>query len=219
VRAEKQKNRSKLVYNYSHAVVLLYGPPGSGKTTQAELLADSTGLTYIDAGRFLESIVHDPHRQKSALIKRERKLFDGGKLMTTSFVAGEMKRRIRHLHGNRAGIILSGNPRSHEEALYELPLLEKLYGKRNIHIFSLHVPLADAVARNSRRRVCTVCGRPLLAEYLPKGPVTCCPVCGGKLYHRALDRPAIIRVHGGVPPTHRTHLQVLQNTGPRRAHG
>ncbi len=175
-------------------VVLLYGPPGSGKTTQAELLADSTGLTYIDAGRLLEAIVHDPHRQSSPLIKRERRFFDGGKLVTTSFMIGEFAKRIKHLHGNRAGIILSGNPRSMAEAIREMPLLEKLYGKRNIHIFSLHVPLAEAVARNSRRKVCTVCGRPLLAEYLPKGPIRHCPTCGGKLYRRALDKPAIIRV-------------------------
>lgn len=175
-------------------VVLLYGPPGSGKTTQAELLADSTHLTYIDAGRFLEAIVHDPKLQKNRVVKRERKLFDGGKLMSTSFVVGEMKRHISRLRGSHTGVILSGNPRTQEEAVRLLPVLEKLYGKRNIHIFSLRVPLADAIRRNVRRKVCAVCGRPLLTEYLPRAEFKQCPVCAGKLYRRALDKPAVIKV-------------------------
>jgi adenylate kinase len=173
---------------------MFYGPPGSGKTTQAELLADVTGLIYIDAGRLMEAIVHDPHRQGSAIIKRERRFFDGGKIMTPSFVAREIAKRIAHLHGNRAGVILSGNPRTLGEATHELPMLKKLYGAKNIHVFSLQVPEGEATRRNLRRKVCSVCGRPLLTEYLPDVPFRRCPLCAGPLYRRVLDTSAILKV-------------------------
>lgn len=173
---------------------MLYGPPGSGKTTQAELLSDVTGLIYIDAGRLMESIVHDLHRQKSPLIRREGRFFDGGKIMTPSFVAREIAKRIQHLHDNRASVVLSGNPRTHGEAVLELPLLKRLYGVKNLHVFSLRVPEALATRRNLRRKICSVCGRPLLTEYLPRVPFRRCPLCAGPLYRRVIDTPAVLKV-------------------------
>src|SRR5258708_22322195 len=109
-------------------VVILYGPPGAGKGTQANLLADKLDLIHFDTGKFLESIVHNPKRQKEKLVRRERALFDGGMLMTPSFVTGEVKREAKHIAAADWGLIFSGSPRTMYEAERLYPEFEKLYG-------------------------------------------------------------------------------------------
>ena len=116
-------------------VLILYGPPGSGKGTQANLLANKLGIIHFDTGRFAESLVHDPARQREKVIRRERKLFDTGKLMTPSFILREVVKKVKQLNAAGWGIIFSGSQRTMYEAEGLLPILNKLYGKKNIYIF------------------------------------------------------------------------------------
>lgn len=174
--------------------VILYGPPGSGKGTQANLLAGKFGLIHFDTGRFLEAIVHDPDRQKEDTIRRERKLFDTGMLMTPSFVLREVKREVKKIAAAGLGIVFSGSPRTMYEARGLMPLLEKLYGKKNIFIFEIFLSPAESVRRNGNRVVCSFCKAPLLTSYYPSSKPKHCPVCAGPFYKRTLDKPDIIRV-------------------------
>lgn len=174
--------------------MILYGPPGSGKSTQANLLADKFDLVHFDTGKFLEAIVHDPARQKEKTIRRERKLFDSGILMTPSFVLREVKKEINLLARAGLGIVFSGSPRTMYEAEGMMPLLEKLYGKKNIFIFAISLSPAESVRRNSKRIVCSVCRTPLLTAYYPAKNPKHCPVCAGPFYKRTLDKPEVIRV-------------------------
>lgn len=174
-------------------VVILYGPPGSGKGTQANLLADKLGLIHFDTGRFLESVAYDPDRQKSKLVQRERRNFETGRLMTPSFVLREVSREARRIAKAGWGLVFSGSPRTVYEAEKLYPILKKLYGKKNIFIFVLKLPPADSIKRNGSRLMCSVCGYGLLTAYYAGAPKHC-PVCGGKFYHRTLDKPAIIKV-------------------------
>lgn len=169
-------------------VVILYGAPGSGKGTQANLLAAKYGLIHFDAGRFLEGIVHDSSRQKDVIIRRERHLFDTGKLMTPRFVLKEVIHQIKRMAHAELGFVSSGSPRTLYEAEGLLPLLEKWYGKKNIHVVVLEVPSAMSLKRNSVRRLCSVCRFPVLVEYYPGKNPASCPLCGGKLYQRTLDK-------------------------------
>ncbi|MDP2598397.1 MAG: nucleoside monophosphate kinase [Candidatus Liptonbacteria bacterium] len=175
-------------------VVVLYGPPGSGKGTQANLLEKKFDLIHFDTGRFLEAVVHDPKRQDEALVKRERKFFDGGQLMTPSFVLGEVSREARRIHKADFGIVFSGSPRTLYEAKALYPILEKLYGKKNIFIFELKLPPGHSISRNSSRLMCTVCGYGLLTAYYPRVKAKHCPVCGGPFYRRTLDKPEVIKI-------------------------
>jgi len=175
-------------------VVVLYGPPGAGKGTQANLLANKLGLIHFDTGRYLENIVHDPARQKEKIVKRERKLFDGGMLMTPSFVTKEIMREAKRLAAADWGVVLSGSPRTMYEAEKEYPEFEKLYGKKNVFIFVMDLPAADSIRRNSARMVCSSCGYLLLTEYYPKTKPKHCPVCAGQFYKRSLDNPKVIKV-------------------------
>ena len=121
-------------------VVILYGPPGSGKGTQANIIAHKLNLIHFDTGRFLEDLVHDPERQREKIVKRERALFDKGILMTPSFVLREVANKVRELRKAGWGIIFSGSPRTMYEANALLPILNKLYGKKNIYVFLLNIP-------------------------------------------------------------------------------
>lgn len=174
--------------------VILYGPPGSGKTTQAALVANFTGLIQFDTGRLLESVVHDPHRKRDPIIRRERKLFDSGKLMTPSFVFNVVAQHVKAIAEGGWGMVFSASPRTFYEAKGMLPLLEKLYGRKNIYAFLLEVKPGTSVRRNSKRFVCKVCALPLLTAFYPSRNPKHCPRCGGPLYKRSLDKPDVIRV-------------------------
>ncbi len=174
--------------------VILYGPPGAGKGTQANLLSHKLDIIHFDTGRFLESIVHDPGRQREQVVRRERRLFDGGKLMTPSFVTREVVREATRIAKAGWGLVMSGSPRTMYEAEKEYPVLEKLYGKKNVFIFVLEVPAAESIRRNSARMVCRSCGYLLLTSFFPQKHPKHCPVCAGPFYKRSLDKPAVIKV-------------------------
>ncbi len=175
-------------------VIILYGPPGSGKGTQANLLANKLGLIHFDTGRFLESVVHDPTRQKEKIVQRERRLFDGGKLMTPSFVLKEVTKEVRMIRKADLGIVFSGSPRTIFETERLMPLIERLYDKKHIFIFILGVPSSDSLSRNSSRVVCSVCKAPLLTKYYPSKKPKHCPICAGPFYKRTLDNPKTIKI-------------------------
>ena len=172
--------------------VIIYGPPGSGKSTQARFLSAKLDLVLFDTGRYLEAIVHDPKNQKNKIIKRERILYDSGKLMTPSFVLAAVKHRMKQLAEVDSSVILSGSPRTLFEARGLLPVLAKEFGRRNVFVFVLDVPRAVSVKRNGSRYICQVCAAPLLAEYYPSKRPKRCPVCAGPLYQRTDDRPKIL---------------------------
>lgn len=175
-------------------VVVLYGPPGAGKGTQAELVSKKLGLINFDTGKFLESIWYDPARQKEAVVKQEKKLFATGKLNTPSFVTKEVIRETKRIAAAGMGIAFSGSPRTMYEAEREYPVFEKLYGKKNVFIFALDVPGERSVKRNAARMVCKACGYLLLTAYYPMEKAKYCPVCGGPLYKRSLDTAKVMKV-------------------------
>ncbi|MDO8504529.1 MAG: nucleoside monophosphate kinase [Candidatus Liptonbacteria bacterium] len=175
-------------------VVILYGPPGSGKGTQANLLAAKLDVVHFDTGKFLEALVHNPDKQKDATIARERKLFDSGILMTPGFVLAKVKEQAKHIYDADYGVVFSGSPRTMYEAKGLLPFLIKLYGKKNINVFVLAVGADVSTKRNSNRMMCKFCGYGLLSAYYDVKNPKHCPVCGGPFYRRTLDNPKTIIV-------------------------
>ena len=148
--------KKAIIKHTGKIAIIFYGAPGSGKGTQANLLANYFDLVHFDTGRFLESIVHDPKKQKSKIIKRERKLFDDGKLMTPSFVLQQIRSGVKAITKSGHGLAFSGSPRTFGEAKILIPLLEKLYQKKNILVFELRIPEETSIKRNSNRIVCSI---------------------------------------------------------------
>ena len=176
----------------SNNVIILYGPPGSGKGTQANLLARKLGLVHLDTGRMLEGIIYDSDKDKDSFVLKQRELFESGKLLDSDWVFGLIKENIERVHLAGLGVILSGSPRTLSEAQKLLPELEKLYGKEKIKVFVLEVPEEISLERNKNRMVCSFCDAPLLTQYV--GNPTACPVCGGKLTKRKVDNPETIKI-------------------------
>jgi len=195
------------------------GPPGSGKGTQAKLLADKLGLIHFDTGKYIEQVVHNKANQKDKIIQEQKKLFDSGKLCSPDWALKITKERTNQLAKVGLGIIFSGSPRTFYEAFgYSkdesepkhglnlkkqkglMDVLEKYYGKKNIFIFNIEVPEKESIKRNSARLICSVCGTQILdlgkLKLLKPGnaEILKCPFCAGNFYRRSLDNPETIKI-------------------------
>lgn len=180
----------------SKQAVIIYGPPGSGKGTQAELLARKYNFIHFDTGRYGESLVYAPGALKDPVLRRERKNFDAGRLFTPSWILGIVKDAVQRIARTGFGVIFSGSPRTLFEALGDkshqglLATLKRLYSRKNITILKLSIREGTTLKRNSRRFVCSICGLPVLARAKTKQ----CAFCAGPLRKRSLDNPKIIKV-------------------------
>jgi len=180
-------------------VIILIGPPGAGKGTQAILLSEKFHLFYFDTSTIVEKAFKEAKKREFVKIgkekyylEREKKLWKEGKLCDPPFVVYLIKEKIKALSKEKKGIVFAGSPRTLYEAEKILPLLEKLYGKANIKIFLLDLPLEQSIWRNSHRRICELMRHPILynKETLK---LTHCPLDGSKLIKRALDKPEVIK--------------------------
>lgn len=179
--------------------VIIYGPPGAGKGTQADLLACQRGFVHFDTGKVLERTVHDPANQKDDVIQRERRLFDSGKLNTPSWVLKIVKENTEHIIGAGLNIVYSGSPRTMFEAFGDsnheglMDLLEKLVGKKNINIIFLKIAPESSVHRNINRKVCAICGFAIIYNDETKN-LTKCPLHGDDLKIRTVDDPNKMKI-------------------------
>lgn len=174
-------------------VIIIYGPPGSGKGTQARKAAEYFNLEHFDTGQVIEKKIHNPALQDDPIIQREKKNFETGKLCTPEWVDSLVVDEVKKAHQINKGIVFSGYPRTFSEAETIIPVLEKFYGKENIYVLRINIKPGTSIFRNSHRRVCKKCGHPLV--YAPENErLEKCPKCGGQLVKRILDKPEVIKV-------------------------
>ena len=179
----------------SKLATIIYGPPGAGKGTQAQLLADRFNLIHFDTGKYIEQLIHNPLFSNNPIIKKQRKLFETGFLAEPSWILKIIYNKTLNIFRAGFSIVFSGSPRTLFEAKGDnkqeglLVLFERLYGKKNILVFHLKVAPQTSIFRNSRRLVCPICGAmPIKFKKIS------CPICGGRLKHRVLDKPETIKV-------------------------
>lgn len=178
--------------------VIIYGPPGSGKGTQANLLAWTKNYIHFDTGKVVEQVVHDPAKQNDPEIIAERKLFDAGILMTPSFILKLTAEKTKEIGESGFSVVYSGSPRTMFESFGDeknvglVAVLERVYGKENVSFLLLKIDSQVAIKRNANRKVCSLCATAIMYNDSTHHH-TECPLCGAKLRTRAVDNPEVLQ--------------------------
>lgn len=187
-----EESANSLSGEHKKWAIILIGPIGSGKGTQAELLAERFGLFNFETSRIIEEKIKNADDTDEVMM-REKNYWETGKLNTPELVKQWVLEKIEELYKQGSGIVFSGSPRTLEEAEAELPVLENLFGKENIKIVHIQLAEAESIKRNSHRRICKANRHPI-----PNFPqfrnITTCPRDGSELITRTLDDPEVIKV-------------------------
>ncbi len=163
--------------------IVLLGAPGSGKGTQAQRLAERSGIPQISTGDLLRAAV----ARGTELGLKARAAMEEGRLVDDSLVLGMIRERLAEPDA-RAGFILDGFPRNLVQAAALDGLLAEL-GQPLDAVVQLEVDPAELVRRISGRRSCADCGRVfnVLTSPPPTGAAALCPRTGAP--HRLTQRP------------------------------
>ena len=171
-------------------VVILFGQPGAGKGTQAEILAGKTGYYHFESSKVIEACFEKEDSEKVFEIDGEKfKVADekirwkSGLLNSPPFVVNLMVEKIKDLAEEGKSIIFSGSPRTVYEAEKEIPLLKELYGLENIKFVMLKISPEVTIFRNSHRRICELIRHSILFS-LETENLTKCPLDGSNLIKR-----------------------------------
>jgi adenylate kinase len=169
-------------------LVVLLGPPGAGKGTQGERLAERLGIPKIATGDVLREAIRNGTDQGLAA----KAYMDRGDLVPDSVILGIMK-DVLSAPGTAKGAILDGVVRTVPQAEGLAKLVSEL-GKRVDKILLFDVPDKELIRRISGRTVCEKCQTPY--KGLPPGAT--CDKCGGKLVRRPDDEPEAVRTRLSV---------------------
>jgi adenylate kinase len=169
-----------------HNLILL-GPPGAGKGTQAKLLIERYRIPQISTGDILRSAVQA--MTPAGILAK--KFMDSGSLVPDELVIDIIKDRLSH-DDTVNGFILDGFPRTvaQADALAKM-LLEN--GKSIDHVISLTVDYAELIKRIIGRLTCKGCGRGYHLDFDPPTTPGICSVCSAELYQRDDDKEETLR--------------------------
>ena len=167
--------------------IILLGPPGAGKGTQAKVLAEKLKLTHISTGDILRQNVS----KATQLGKQAIEFMNKGMLVPDELVTKMLTQRIEQ-PDVRQGFILDGFPRNIRQA----QTLDDMLKQRNMSIDM--VAYLDAsepviIQRLSGRLVCSACGAIFHAKNMPPKKEMICDNCGKSLYQRTDDRVETIK--------------------------
>ena len=164
-------------------IIILMGPPGSGKGTQAVALAKKTNLPHIAVGDMLReaTAAHTPLGQKAA------QYMNAGKLVPDQLTIDLVQERLSRLDCED-GFILDGFPRSKIQADALDDILEDMEYK----VIYIDIPLNEVAARNSKRVNCRSCRQVYNLEKNPPAKEGICDSCRGELYQREDDKIEVI---------------------------
>lgn len=167
--------------------LILLGPPGAGKGTQAKMLADRFDIPQISTGDILRAAV----KEGTPMGIKAKAYMDAGGLVPDEVVVGIVRERLQK-SDCAVGFILDGFPRTVAQADALKETLHQL-GKDLDAVVSLEVDVEALVERLTGRRTCRECGRGYHVKFDPPKVAGICDACGGELFQRDDDREETIR--------------------------
>ncbi|MGH2859797.1 MAG: adenylate kinase [Solirubrobacteraceae bacterium] len=166
--------------------LILFGPPGAGKGTQAERLRSDFQLPFISTGDMLRSNVS----QETELGKQAKGYMDAGDLVPDSLIVAMAAQRLSE-DDAQDGFILDGFPRTIDQAKALEQQLSEL-GRRVTAALLIDVPDEEVIRRLSGRRVCVKAGHNYHVEFDPPKHEGVCDQDGSRLMQRDDDQPQVI---------------------------
>ena len=166
--------------------LILFGPPGAGKGTQAERLRDDFQLPFISTGDMLRGNVKD----ETELGRQAKEFMDAGELVPDELIVAMAADRLQQ-EDAEDGFILDGFPRTLEQAdALEQQLAE--LGRRVTAALLIDVPDEEVIRRLSGRRMCVKSGHNYHVEFDPPKSEGVCDQDGSRLIQRDDDKPDVI---------------------------
>lgn len=164
-------------------MIILLGPPGAGKGTQAKKLKAAFQLKHIATGDILRQEV----QRGSELGKTAGKLMDAGELVPDELVAEIVRNCLEGLPEGQ-GIILDGFPRN----VWQAEFLDRILDGQNVHVINIKVDEREVLKRLSGRRYCKECGKIHHVSVPPSHSLDRCDACGSALVQRKDDREEVV---------------------------
>ncbi len=162
-------------------ILILLGPPGAGKGTQAQAIMAANGLVQLSTGDMLREAV----AAKSELGQVARKAMDAGELVSDDIVISVIAERIENKDCER-GFILDGFPRTVAQA-EALDQMLGVKGSQLDHVIEIRVDEEELVKRIAGRFSCAKCNENYHDTFKRPGKDGVCDVCGGTEFTRRSD--------------------------------
>ena len=166
--------------------VILLGPPGAGKGTQAARITQSLGVPQVSSG----DLFRDQQQRDTKLGRLVRSYMERGALVPDDITI-QMVMEWINAHEDAGGFLLDGFPRTLAQAE---ALDQTLVGKAGVDkVLYINVSQEELVRRLTGRLICRGCQIPYHQEYAPTERPGECGKCGGALYTRDDDKPEAVR--------------------------
>jgi len=166
--------------------VVLLGPPGAGKGTQASGIAEKYNIKHISTGDIFRANI----KQGTELGKKAKEYIDKGQLVPDELTCNLVEDRVCQ-EDCINGYLLDGFPRTVFQA-EQFDKFLKSKGEALDDVIDIEVPDSVLLPRACGRRVCRVCGRPYHVINMPPEKEGICDLCGGEVYQRADDAEATV---------------------------
>ena len=167
--------------------LVLVGPPGAGKGTQAQFISAHLGVPKISTGDIFRANVS----QGTDLGQQAKKFMDAGDLVPDEITIGMVRERLVE-DDARAGFLLDGFPRNVPQARTLDEILEDVSTPLDV-VLELVVDDDEVVRRLSGRRTCRNCGHIWHLDFDPPSIDGVCDICAGELFQRDDDLPETVR--------------------------